>query len=209
MRGTLNSQTTVTLNAREQSLLYCELEFNLCNSLNAFIKIQLDKGRVDTNKLKKIGDAWIEQGRPRVVGFRYDLETQLELITLHIDDFVFSGRRQGNPTEIAALLYTMKVNARAMRIKTFCSPDSVLAKQLVDSQSLFNLIGAPSADNYALEECAHFYNLCLDREAERQAKEAKNMRMSKAEGWAHVKAWESRRDTRGACGQHREDYHNY
>lgn len=183
----LKAGVTVTLNAREQSLLYCELEFNLCNSLNDFVKIQFDKGRVDTDKLKKIGDAWMQKGRPRVVGFRYDLETQLELIELHIDGFVFSGRRQGNPTEITALLYTMKINARAIRIRTFCHPDSVIAKQLVDSQLLFNLIGSPAADNYALEECAQFYKICMQREAARQTKETKVLRMAMEKGHAFHK----------------------
>lgn len=48
-----------------------------------------------TDKIKMIGDAWAQQGRsPRLVGFRYDLEMQLELVNLHIDEFVFFGRRQ-------------------------------------------------------------------------------------------------------------------
>ena len=78
-----------------------------------------DQNLSDTEVLKRIADWWIQQGRPRVVGFRYDLETQLELVNLHIEEFVFYGRRQGNPIEIAGLLHSMKVNARAMRIRTF------------------------------------------------------------------------------------------
>jgi hypothetical protein len=154
----------VSLDSREQSLLYCELEFHLTNALNEFIISELDRGHLDPDKLKKIADAWHQFGRPRVVGFRYDLETQLELVSLHIDEFVFYGRRQGNPTEIVGLLQAMKTNARAIAVRTFCQPDSVIAKQLVDAQSLFNLINAGEIQQLALAEIAQFFKVIIERE---------------------------------------------
>lgn len=185
------TRAAISLDAREQSLLYGELEFHLTNALNSYITIQLEKGRLVTDKLKKIGDVWLQQGRPRVVGFRYDLETQLELVSLHIDEFVFFGRRQCNPVEIAGLLHSMKVNARAMRIRTFCQPDSVIAKQLVDSQSLFNMIGVAKAEDLALTEIAQFFKVCIEREQNVQRKESRKARRSRAE---HRKHHEERRD---------------
>lgn len=98
------------------------------------------------------------------MGFRYDLETQLDLLDLHIEDFRFFGRRQGNPVEIAGLLHAMKVNARAMRVRTFCQPDSVIAKQLVDSQSLFNTVGCSEGQQIALAEIAQFFKVIVERE---------------------------------------------
>jgi hypothetical protein len=175
------TQVSISLDAREQSLLYGELEFHLANALNSFITIQLEKGRLMTDKLKKIGDAWIQQGRPRIVGFRYDLETQLELVQAHIDDFVFSGRRQGNPAEIAGLLYAMRMNARAMRVRTFCQPDSVIAKQLVDSQSLFNMIGVGRDGDHALAEIAQFFKICIERERNSHQEELCRARKSRIE----------------------------
>lgn len=175
------TRVTISLDAREQSLLYGELEFHLTSALNSYITIQLEKGRLVTDKLKKIGDAWLQLGRPRVVSFRYDLETQLELVNLHIDEFVFFGRRQCNPTEISGLLHAMKVNARAMRIRTFCQPDSVIAKQLVDSQSLFNMLGVARAEDLALAEIAQFFKVCIEREQNVQQKEPCKARGSRAE----------------------------
>jgi hypothetical protein len=113
-----------------------------------------------------VADGWVQRGRPKVVAFRYDLETQLELVTLHISDFRFYGRRQGNPAEIAGLLHAMKVNARSMAVRTFCQPDSVIAKQLVDSQSLFNLLGVPDAHQVALQHVAQFFKVIVEREGE-------------------------------------------
>ncbi|KAL0782767.1 hypothetical protein CaCOL14_000673 [Colletotrichum acutatum] len=163
-------RVTISLDPREQSLLYCELEFHISNALHAYITNELNHGRLNPDKLKKIADGWTQQGRPRVVGFRYDLETQLDLVNLHIDEFQFFGRRQGNPMEIAGLLHAMKINARSLRIRTYCQPDSVIAKQLVDSQSLCNTIGCSEAQQIAIAEIAQFFKVIVEREQAYRAK---------------------------------------
>ncbi|TEA10016.1 hypothetical protein C8034_v011004 [Colletotrichum sidae] len=163
-RGGKVSRLTISLDPREQSLLYCELEFHIGNALHTFITNELNHGRLNPDKLKKIADGWIQKGRPRVVGFRYDMETQLDLIHLHVDEFCFFGHGQGNPLELAGLLHAMKINARALRIRTFCQPDSVIAKQLVDSQSLCNAIGCSEAQQIAIAEVAQFFKVIVERE---------------------------------------------
>lgn len=160
----ISTQLAISLDAREQSLLYCELEFHLTSALNDYLVFEFEKGHLVADNLKKISDAWIQRGRPRVVSFRYDLETQLELVALHLNEFSFYGRRQSNPAEISGLLHAMKINARAIRVRTFCQPDSVIAKQLVDAQSLFNLINVSRAPQLALAEIAHFFKTIVERE---------------------------------------------
>ncbi|TFA97568.1 hypothetical protein CCMA1212_010658 [Trichoderma ghanense] len=155
------THAAVSLDPREQSLLYCELEFNLTTALNLYISEELDKGHLSPDNLKKVSDEWHQKGHHKVIGFRYDLETQLDLVSLHINDFSFYGRRQGNTTEIALLLNEMKLNARNMRIRTFCQPDTTVAKHLVDSQSLFNLINASASQQIALAEIARFFKLLI------------------------------------------------
>lgn len=161
----------ISLDAREQSLLYCELEFHLTAALNDFITAELDKGHLVPDNLKKVSDWWANQGRPKVVGFRYDLETQLQLVALHVNDFNFYGRRQSSPVEIGGLLDAMKTNARQIRIRTFCQPDSVIAKQLVDAQSLFNMINVSNLQQVALAEVAQFFKVIVERERERDQRE--------------------------------------
>ncbi|KAK1597783.1 uncharacterized protein LY79DRAFT_507228 [Colletotrichum navitas] len=187
-------RVTISLDPREQSLLYCELEFHISNALHNYITNELNHGRLNPDKLKKIADGWNQKGRPRVVGFRYDLETQLELIHLHIDEFRFFGRRQSNPLEIAGLLHAMKVNARSLRIRTHCQPDSVIAKQLVDSQSLCNTIGCSEAQQIAIAEIAQFFKVIVERE---QAYRAQLERESAAQTLPHDQGdrqWEPPRD---------------
>ncbi|KAF4952838.1 hypothetical protein FGADI_6427 [Fusarium gaditjirri] len=168
IRSRPTSRVAISLNAREQSLLYCELEFNLSTALNDYITVQLDKGRLVPDKLKKVADAWHNKGRPKVVCFRYDLETQLELINLHVDDFRFYGRRQADPVEIGGLLHAMKVNARAMCVRTLCQPDSVIAKQLVDTQSTFKMLDVPGYQQRALADIAQFFKVIVEREQDAQ-----------------------------------------
>lgn len=158
------SHVPISLDAREQSLLYCELEFHMTMALNDYMTAELDKGHLVADNLKKISDWWTSQGRPKVVGFRYDLETQLELVNLHIHDFNFYGRRQSSPVEIAGLVGAMKTNVRQMRVHTFCQPDSVIAKQLVDAQSLFNMMNVRNAQQIALAEIAQFFKVIVERE---------------------------------------------
>jgi len=132
--------------------------------MHGYITVQLNNGRLDVAKLKKTSDAWTQKGRPKVVGFRFDLETQIELIRLHIHEFRFYGQRQNSQAEISGLLHTMKVNARAMGVRTYCQPDVVIAKQLVDAQSFFDLLGVPEVQHIALQHVAQFFKVIVERE---------------------------------------------
>lgn len=158
------SRLTVSLDPREQSLLYCELEFLLTTALDSYINSQFNAGRLDADKYKKVVDGWQQRGRPKVVGFRYDLETQLDLVLLHSEDFRFYGKRAGLIAAVNGVLDMMRVDARAMRIRTFCQPDTVVAKQLLDGQSLFNLIGCCEQQQIQLAEVIQFFKVILERE---------------------------------------------
>lgn len=156
-------QLVISLDPREQSLLYCELEFLLCSALNSYITCQFNAGRLDTDKLKRISDGWHHRGRPKVVGFRYDLETQLDLVRMHVGDFRFYSRR-ATEADIYGIIDMMRVNARAMRIRTYCQPDTVISKQILDTQNLMNIIGCAEDEHVALASVTHFYRDALARE---------------------------------------------
>ncbi|CAK7264926.1 hypothetical protein SEPCBS119000_001242 [Sporothrix epigloea] len=158
------ARVRISLGPREQSLLYCELEFILTSALDGYINSQFNAGRLDADKYKKVVDAWHQKGRPKVIGFRYDLETQLDLVFLHVQEFRFYGNRAGNFAAISGILEMMRVNARALRIRTFCQPDSVVAKQLLDSQSLLDLLGSAEQRQVQLAEIVQFFKIVLERE---------------------------------------------
>ncbi|KAI8624588.1 hypothetical protein F5Y19DRAFT_480467 [Xylariaceae sp. FL1651] len=159
------NRINISLDAREQSLLYCELEFNLSNALDAYIKAQLNGGRLEADKLKRVADAWAQQGRPKVIGFRYDLETQVDLIAAHINDFRFYGPLQAEgPAAVSGLLHAMKTNARYMRVRTLCQPDSVIAKHVLDAQNFLRLLGSTESLQRPLEEIAQFFKIAVEKQ---------------------------------------------
>ena len=176
-----SNRLTITVDPREQSLLYCELEFVLTSALNNYITCQFNAGLLEPDKLKKVADAWQQKGRPRVVGFRYDLETQLELVRLHASQFRFyngggdnnsagdnnmvpAANNATNAAVLSGLLEMMKVNARAIRVRTFCQPDTVIAKQLLDAQSLFGILGCTEREQIRLAEIVQFFKTVLEKE---------------------------------------------
>ncbi|KAL2197136.1 hypothetical protein P885DRAFT_69011 [Corynascus similis CBS 632.67] len=155
-------QLAISLSPREQALLYCELEFILATALNDYITAQFDAGRLEADRLKKTAEDWQRKGRPRVVGFRYDMETQLDLVRAHVHDFKFYSRVAAT-TAILGIIDTAMSNARALRIRTFCQPDTVIAKQLLDSQSLFNILGCPEEQQIKLAEIIAFFKAAIER----------------------------------------------
>ncbi|KAL2167759.1 hypothetical protein VTG60DRAFT_855 [Thermothelomyces hinnuleus] len=155
-------QLAISLSPREQSLLYCELEFALATALNDYITAQFNAGRLDADRLKKTAEDWQRKGRPRVVGFRYDMETQLDLVRAHVHDFKFYSRVAAT-TAILGILDTAKTNARVLRIRTYCQPDTVIAKQLLDSQGLFNILGCPEEQQIKLAEIIAFFKAAIER----------------------------------------------
>jgi hypothetical protein len=103
-----------------------------------------------------------------VLGFRYDLETQLELVRLHVHDFRFAAGACGLSASAAAsvlgILDTVRVDARAIRVRTFCQPDTVIAKQLLDAQGLFNVLAVSETMHRHVAEIISFFKAAVERE---------------------------------------------
>ncbi|KAK4146432.1 uncharacterized protein C8A04DRAFT_9715 [Dichotomopilus funicola] len=160
-------QLAISLSPREQSLLYCELEFALATALNEYLTAQFAAGRVSADRLKKVAEDWQRKGRPRVLGFRYDVETQLDMVKAHVHEFMFCGRPNNNGTAsapaILAVLDTARSTARALRVRTFCQPDTVIAKQLIDARGLFHVLGCPEEQQIKMAEMIAFFRAAVER----------------------------------------------
>ncbi|KAI0202552.1 hypothetical protein F4808DRAFT_458720 [Astrocystis sublimbata] len=163
-QGPAVARINTSLNPREQSLTYMELEYCLSNALDAYFTTQFNCGRLDPSKLSRIANAWASKGRPRVVSFRYDLETQIDLIIVHVDSFRFYGLVNARgEAAVRGLLQAMKTNARYMRIRTLCQPDSVIAKHILDAQNLVRTLGSQESMQRDLERVAQFFKVAVDR----------------------------------------------
>ncbi|KAK4197934.1 hypothetical protein QBC40DRAFT_179899, partial [Triangularia verruculosa] len=123
-----NSRLVISLTPREQSLIYCELDYVIAAALNDYIVSQLNCGRVDLTIMKKISDDWAKRGLAKVTGFRYDIETQLSILRAHIEVFKFYGNQATTLPAMFGVIDSMKNSAREMRVRTYCLPDVVIAK---------------------------------------------------------------------------------
>ncbi|KAK4118725.1 hypothetical protein N657DRAFT_637842 [Parathielavia appendiculata] len=144
-------QLAISLSPGEQSLLYCELEFILTTAINDYITAKFAAGRFEADWLKE------------VVGFRYDMETQFDLVRMHVNDFKFYLRVAAS-TAILGVIDTAKANARVLRVRTFCQPDTVIAKQLLAAQGLFNILGCPEDQQIKLAEIIAFFKAVIERQ---------------------------------------------
>ena len=185
--------------------MYAELEFTLASALNDYLSTQFNAGRLEPDKLKKVAEAWQQKGRPKVVGFRYDLETQLDLVRMHVNDFKFYGRAATN-TAILGILDMMRIDARSIRVRTYCQPDTVVAKQLLDTQNLFNVLGCPETQQLQLAEITGLFKAAMERErlfATRESTAETPLRHAKShsgERWQAAKGQEIRRTASHAGG---------
>ncbi|RYP68004.1 hypothetical protein DL771_006927 [Monosporascus sp. 5C6A] len=165
----------ISLDPRAQSLLYCELEFEIRLALDMYIKAQLNMGRLNAAKLKRIADWWESKGRPRVTGFLYDLETQLDLVMAHSpDDFRFYGTLAAKgDAHVVGLLSAVKADARTIRLRTCCLPDAIVIKHIIDIQKMMGLIDASADNHIQVAKCLKFFKDFVEKakaaEEQRQA----------------------------------------
>ncbi|RYP28308.1 hypothetical protein DL767_007268 [Monosporascus sp. MG133] len=165
----------ISLDPRAQSLLYCELEFEIRLALDMYIKAQLNMGRLNAAKLKRIADWWESKGRPRVTGFLYDLETQIDLVMAHApDDFRFYGTLAAKgDAHVMGLLGAVKGDARTIRLRTCCLPDAIIIKHIVDIQKMMGLIDASADGHIQIAKCLKFFKDFVEKakaaEEQRQA----------------------------------------
>jgi hypothetical protein len=118
---------------------------------------QYTQGRMLADSLKRVKDFWQSKGRAQVVEFKYDQLTQRDLIIANQKNFRFHGENANNPLHINAILYTWKQDAKEMSIRTFCSPDSMIEKHIVDCYKILGMLGAQPAQFLALSEVHQYF----------------------------------------------------
>ncbi|KAK7755887.1 hypothetical protein SLS62_002174 [Diatrype stigma] len=139
-----NTAIVISFNPRAQAMVYCEIEWALSQTLDMFVKVQHNKGRLNLSKLKRIDDAWAALGRPRVLGYLYDLETQANLVLVHAEsgEFEFYGPQRFDNVAIIACLRGFIADARQIQLRTYCYNDVVVAKHLLGARRLMTILGA-------------------------------------------------------------------
>lgn len=148
-------QTTkfpVSLEPPEQSKLYSEMELMICATANKFLIVEKESGRMSYDSVERITQFWTSKNRPQVLEFHFDQATQRDLVEYNVKTFRFYGPSAENPVAMHSMLNAWKNLAKEMSVRTFCSPDSMIKKNMHDCYKVLEMLGAPVVTFLAFQE---------------------------------------------------------
>lgn len=146
------SKFPISLNPPAQSKLYSEVELMISATANRYLMTQAHAGRMSVESLQKATQFWTSKNRPQVVEFQFDQLTQHELVQANLKTFRFYGAHAENLVTLNAMMIAWRTMAKEMSVRTFCTPDSVIRKQLHDCYKVLEMLGAPVVTFLAFQE---------------------------------------------------------
>lgn len=135
-----------------QAKLYAEIELMICATANQYLDVQQKEGRMTVESLSKIQQTWMSKNRPQVIEFMFDQATQRDLILYNLQTFRFYGPNAENIMSMNSMMQSWKALAKEMSVRTFCTPDSVIRKQMHDCYRILEMLGAPLVTFLAFQE---------------------------------------------------------
>ena len=148
----MTSTFPVSLTPPEQAKFYAEAELMICATANKYLIIQKEEGRMSYESVAKIMSFWAQKNRPQVIEFMFDQLTQRDLILQNLRTFRFYGPNAENPMSMNAMMNSWKTLAKEMSIRTFCTGDSTIRKQIQDIYKILELLGAPMVTFMAFQQ---------------------------------------------------------
>ena len=171
----------ISLDPAYQSRLQADIELLICVSANKFILHEAQQGRISKDTVNKIRRSWEAKNLPQVLEYHYDQGTQRELILLNFRTVQFHGQFANDPVALNSTMLSWGTLAKEMSVRTFCSADSAIKKQLHDAQRVLEMLGAPLITCLAFEQL-HVKALAMinkrqkERLARQQAENGGHMR---------------------------------
>ncbi|KAI4238254.1 MAG: hypothetical protein L6R40_005794 [Gallowayella cf. fulva] len=142
----------VSLSPPEQARFYCDAELMICATANKYLVTQHEEGRMSYESIKKVTDLWAQKNRPQVIEFMFDQLTQRDLILYNLKTFRFYGPNAENLVSMHGMMQAWKTLAREMSIRTFCTGDSMIRKQIQDIYKILEMLGAPMVTFMAFQQ---------------------------------------------------------
>ncbi|KAL8941595.1 MAG: hypothetical protein Q9216_002146 [Gyalolechia sp. 2 TL-2023] len=142
----------VSLSPPEQAKFYSEAELMICATANQYLTIQKEQGRMSYESVEKVLNFWAQKNRPQVIGFMFDQLTQRDLVLSNLKTFRFYGPNAENPMSMNAMMNSWKTLAKEMSVRTFCTGDSTIRKQIQDIYKILELLGAPMVTFMAFQQ---------------------------------------------------------
>ncbi|KAI4205696.1 MAG: hypothetical protein LQ350_000193 [Teloschistes chrysophthalmus] len=142
----------VSLSPPEQAKFYSEVELMICATANNYLLIQKEEERMSYESIHKVTTMWNQKNRPQVIDFMFDQLTQRDLILYNIKTFRFYGPNAENVVKINAMMNCWKTVAKEMSVRTFCTGDSTMRKQIQDIYKILEMLGAPMVSFMAFQQ---------------------------------------------------------
>ncbi|KAL6719333.1 hypothetical protein ACLMJK_003572 [Lecanora helva] len=146
------SKFHVSLDPPMQAKLYSEIELMICATANQYLNVQQQHGRMSVESLTKVVQWWASKNRPQVIEFMFDQATQRDLVLYNIKTFRFYGANANDVVSMNTMMQSWKTLAKEMSIRTFCTPDIVIKKQMHDLYKILEMLGAPLVTFLAFQE---------------------------------------------------------
>ncbi|KAI4202748.1 MAG: hypothetical protein LQ346_001910 [Caloplaca aetnensis] len=163
----------VSLSPPEQSKFYAEAELMIVATANNYLIIQKEEGRMSYESVAKITNFWAQKNRPQVIDFMFDQLTQRDLILYNLKTFRFYGPNAENPMSMNAMMNSWKTLAKEMSVRTFCTGDSTIRKQIQDIYKILELLGAPMVTFMAFQQIqVKILKTMREKQQERDEREA-------------------------------------
>ncbi|KAI4145181.1 MAG: hypothetical protein LQ341_002454 [Variospora aurantia] len=173
--GSIKAASTfpVSLSPPEQAKFYSEAELMIVATANNYLIIQKDEGRMSYESVVKITNFWAQKNRPQVIDFMFDQLTQRDLILSNLKTFRFYGPNAENAMSMNAMMNSWKTLAKEMSVRTFCTGDSTIRKQIQDIYKILELLGAPMVTFMAFQQIqVRILKVMREKQKERDELEA-------------------------------------
>ena len=142
----------MSLDPPYQAKTQSEVELMICITANNYLLHEHHAGRLSAESVSRIRRDWAHKNRPQVIQFQYDIGTQRDLVVANIGAVKLHGESGESALVLNATLYSWKVMAKEMSVRTFCVPDSVMRKHLHDAHKILEMLGAPLVTFLAFQE---------------------------------------------------------
>lgn len=163
----------VSLTPPEQAKFYSEAELMIVATANNYLIIQKEEGRMSYESVAKITNFWAQKNRPQVIEFMFDQLTQRDLILHNLKTFRFYGPNAENAMSMNAMMNSWKTLAKEMSVRTFCTGDSTIRKQIQDIYKILELLGAPMVTFMAFQQIqVRILKIMREKQKERDEHEA-------------------------------------
>lgn len=113
-----------------------------------------------------------------------DQQTQRDLVLYNIKAFRFHGPDADDPIVLNSMMHAWKHLGKDMSIRTFCTPDSVVRKHMIDINKVLEMLGAPEVMIQAYQEVELATGTLLNQRNKERGEDVETT-------WGDGGAWES------------------